>query len=116
MEPVKRARRPLQDTGVVPMKQHGRLALSGDSENVRALTEALFDKLLTNLKRGEVGKVEVGKLEGTTTRLFFPNGIELISVVVRVGTTVQAEVKVAGEKGLKTAVESQAAAPTESAY
>lgn len=53
------------------------------STALKELKETVFDK------------------ERKDSRLFFPNGIELISITVRVDKYVDIELKVAGEKGIK---------------
>jgi hypothetical protein len=54
---------------------------------------------------------DLGKVGDTTTKgaprtvpLFFPNGIELIEVVVQLGTAPQVHVTVAGKDGIKKGV------------
>src|SRR5271166_3114348 len=56
--------------------------------------QQLLQKMLTDLKGAAAAK---GAGEA---RLFFPNGIELISLVVKVGPA-DVEVTIAGEKGVK---------------
>src|SRR5262245_13799203 len=65
-------------------------------KSTRQVIAALFENLKTN----------AGVPADGSTRLFFPNGIELISVIVKVNVKdgVDIEVKVAGEKGVKSAV------------
>jgi hypothetical protein len=58
--------------------------------------QQLLQKTLTDLK-GSVATHAAGE-----PRLFFPNGIELISVVVKIGPA-DVEVTIAGEKGIKAA-------------
>ena len=61
--------------------------------STKQILSAVFDNLKTNAGV---------KVDGPV-RLFFPNGIELISVIVKVNVQdgIDIEVKVAGEKGVK---------------
>ena len=66
----------------------------GDVEkSTRQVLAAVFENLKSNA---------AVKADGTT-RLFFPNGIELISVIVKVNVKdgIDVELKIAGEKGIK---------------
>jgi hypothetical protein len=62
-------------------------------ESTKAVLVAVFENLKNNANV---------KGEGPT-RLFFPNGIELISLIVKVNLKdgVDVEIKIAGEKGVK---------------
>jgi hypothetical protein len=69
----------------------------GSDADVVGVAKALED-VLTNL----VGGLKEGsaiKSDGPT-RLFFPNGIELIDIDVSAGATIEVKLKVAGEKGI----------------
>ena len=76
------------------MTKDARTVSLGDTEKAEQLAKMLFERLSTILKEGAAVKAD------GPARLFFPNGIELISVVVKVGP-VQLEAKVAGEKAPK---------------
>src|SRR5262245_60497155 len=71
---------------------------SAESE-AKAILEAALDKLRTAVKPETPGAA-------TEPRVFFPNGIELISITVSIGA-VKVELKVAGEKGIKGLLESR---------
>jgi hypothetical protein len=66
------------------------------ASDVTDAVQSLLQKILTDLK-GSATAAAAGE-----PRLFFPNGIELISVVAKVGPA-DVEVKIAGEKGIKLA-------------
>src|SRR5690349_15697767 len=70
---------------------------SGDIGDVEKATRDVLGAVFNNLKDSATVKAE------GQTRLFFPNGIELISVTLKVNAKdgVDVEVKVAGEKGIK---------------
>jgi hypothetical protein len=62
----------------------------GDVENsAKAVLSNLFDNLKGN----------AAVLADQQTRLFFPNGIELIMITVKIGT-IDIELKIAGAKGI----------------
>ena len=62
-------------------------------KSTRQVHAAVFENLKSN----------AGVKADGPTRLFFPNGIELISVIVKVNAKegIDVEVKIAGEKGIK---------------
>jgi len=65
-------------------------------KSTREVLTSVFESLKNN----------VGVKADGPTRLFFPNGIELISVIVKVNVKdgIDVEVKIAGEKGIKGTV------------
>jgi hypothetical protein len=66
-------------------------------KSTRQVLAAVFENL----------KTSAGVKADGPTRLFFPNGIELISVVVKLNVKegIDVEVKIAGEKGIKGAID-----------
>ena len=74
-----------------------RIASADDVGTVEKSTRQVLDAVFENLKSNAGVKAD------GSTRLFFPNGIELISVVFKVNAKdgIDVEVKVAGEKGIK---------------
>ena len=78
---------------------------SGDIGDVEKATRDVLGAVFSNLKDSATVKAE------GQTRLFFPNGIELISVTLKVNAKdgIDVEVKVAGEKGIKTVAAARSA-------
>jgi hypothetical protein len=63
-----------------------------DVKEVREFVKELFNELLPKLKETQAGQPRT---------IFFPNGIELIAVKVKAGSSVEFSFAVAGEKAPK---------------